>query len=159
MSRAQLFEEIYTALTDDATLLALLGPKTSTNARIMRTFPQTQQLLSGYEPQGGEGWLVIQEGAPAGGGAFTEQFDSAYEIIGIAFHVFATRYSLADDVADVLDTLYMWTVEQQRALQYGERIVLFVRRVQQLDQYLQDVKLHQKTLLYRFACILETVHA
>ena len=53
----------------------------------------------------------------------------------------------------------MWTVAQQRALQYGERIVLFVRRVQQLDQYMQDVKLHQKTLLYRFECVLETVHA
>lgn len=159
MARSQIFEGIVAALNADASLIpGILGPRTVTNQRLYRQFPQTQSILSNYEPDGGEGWIVIEEPvAGLGGGA--DQYDSALEIITVAFHVFATRYSIADDVIDVLDGLWHWTAEQQRDIQYGERFLLFSRRFQNEEKYSAETKLYQKIVSYRMQFILATLPA
>lgn len=159
MSRAQIFEGIVAALNADASLIpSILGPRTVTNQRLYRQFPQTQSLLSSYEPESGEGWLVIEEPI-AGLGGGVDQYGSAMEIVEVKFHIFATRYSIADDVIDVLDSLYGWTVEQQRDIQYGERFLLFSRRFHTEEKYNAETKLYQKMAAYRMQCILATLPA
>mgnify|MGYP001559815553 CR=1 FL=1 len=159
MSRAQIFEGIVTALNADATLIpGILGPRTVTNQRLYRAFPQTQSLLSGYEPDGGEGWLVIEE-PQSGIRNEWEQYSSVVELIEVTFHVFATRYSIADDVTDVLDSLFQFSVEQQRDIQYGERVLLFSRRVRTEEKYQLETKLYVKILGYRMQYMLGTLPA
>ena len=159
MSRSQIFEGIVAALNADTALIpGILGPRTVTNQRLYRAFPQTQSLLGSYEPDGGEGWLVIEEPV-AGLGGGTDQYGSAMEIVEVKFHVFATRYSIADDVIDVLDTLYNWTVEQMRDLQYGERFLLFSRRFQTEEKYNAETKLYTKIAAYRMQWMLATLPA
>ena len=159
MSRAQIFEGIVTALNADTTLIpGILGPRTVTNQRLYRAFPQAQSLLSGYEPDGGEGWLVIEEPQP-GLRPEWQEYVSVVEIVDVTFHVFATRYSIADDVTDVLDSLWQWSVEQQRDIQYGERFLLFSQRVHTEEKYQPETKLYRKVLGYRQQYILSTLPA
>ena len=106
-----------------------------------------------YEPQGREGWLVIEEPQP-GPRAANQQFETIYETLEIVFHVFATAYSLADDVSDILDSYFHWTVFQQRDLQYGNRFILFSRRFQTQEKYATEVKLYHKESQFRFETVL-----
>jgi hypothetical protein len=153
MSYNAIFEQIFSMLVNDATLVpGILGPRTATNLRLYRAWPQLQSLLLSYEPQPPEGWLVVEQPQPSlrlGQG----QLDSNHELFEIAFHCYATQYSVAQDVLDVLDTLFHWSVQQQRDLTFGERIVLFTRRYSTQDKYAQDVKLFEKVMTY----FLETV--
>ena len=159
MSRAQIFEGIVAALNTDASLIpGILGPRTVTNQRLYRIFPQTQSLLSSYEPGGGEGWLVIEEPQP-GMRSEWEPYTSVVEVLDVTFHVFATRYSIADDVTDVLDSLYQFFVEQQHDIQYGERFLLFSRRVRTEEKYQPETKLYLKILGYRMQYMLSTIPA
>ena len=153
MARGQIWEDIYAALLADQALLALLGPVTTDNLRIYRSWPQLQTLLTGYE-SADEGWLVFDE-PETSGAAGTDQLSSIYEVIEPRFSVIATRFSLVDDVLDRLDGLYNWSVEQQRALTFGERIVLFTRRSRTGDTWNAELKLYQKDMAYQMTLGLE----
>lgn len=157
MSRSAIYEGIFRAVTADPDLLALLGPKTARNLRVYRAFPQLQNLLQGppiYEPSSTEGWLIIEEVAP-GVGVTRAQYDSHYEIMDIAFHVFAQTYGLADDVFTHLDHLFSWSVEQQRDVQYGDYYVFFSRAYQTAEKYDgEGLKLTQKTRAYRLELVI-----
>ena len=160
MSRAQIFEGIFQTLVADPNLQPLLGPKTAQNLRLYRNFPPFQSMLTGnglpgdkYEPQGREGWLVVEEPQP-GLRASNTQYETIYEALEVNFHIFATAYSLADDVVDILDQYFHWTVFQQRLLQYGERFILFSRRFNTEEAYAAEVKLYHKTHHYRLETVL-----
>ncbi len=140
----------------DASLIPLLGTQTATNLRLYRSFPPLQSFLLGppiYEPRTTEGWLVLEE-APPGLNASRAQYDSVLEVIDLNFHVVATTYGLADDVADILDTLFSWSIEQQRDVQYGNYYLFFSRAFQSGEKYADAIKLPQKTRQYRFELVL-----
>ena len=159
MARSQLFEGIFTTLQTDPTLPLLLGPPVAQNPRLMRGFPQLQNLLAtGYEPASTDAWLVFLEPDPYPR-AQAATFENAFEVVEIQFAVLAVRYDTADLVADVLDSYWHWTVEQQRDIQYGERILLATRRYRTEESYAKDLKLPQKSLWYRMRFTLETQHA
>jgi hypothetical protein len=158
VSRVEIFEHIYSTLRADTTLPVLLGAESPTNPRILRAYSQLQELLTlppGYEPSGGEGWLVLleDESQPK---AYTEQEETIYEVVDFNFTVFSTRYSIADDVCDVLDQTWHWTAEQQRDVQYGDYILLMTRRLNTYEGYAQEIKMYQKTHWYRMTFVLET---
>ena len=158
LSRVQILESIYTDLRANATLPLLLGPVSPTNPRILRSYAELQSILStppGYDPSGGEGWLVFQE-AESKMAAYSRQEETIYELCDFDFIVYATRYSIADDVTDVLDGLYHWSVQQQREITFGERILLMSRRLNTFEKYAQEIKLVQKTSFYRMGFVLET---
>lgn len=147
-SRTDIFDAIFTTMRSDAALYALLGPATSTNFRLNRSFAPIQSLLTSYEPgPTGEGWLVVQEVTPGAAG-YDRQYGTIYEVMALQFHIFATRYQIADDVAQLLDATWHWSVQQQRDVQYGDWILLLTRRFNCNELYAQGVKLHQKTLAY-----------
>lgn len=156
MGRSQIFEGIFSAMRGHASLLPLLGTQTATNLRLYRDFPQLQTFLVGpprYEPSTAEGWLVVEE-TPPGLNASRAQYDSIFEVLDLNFHVFATTYGLADDVADVLDDLFSWSIEQQRDVQYGNYYVFFSRAFQSGEKYAEAITLPQKTRQYRLELIL-----
>lgn len=156
MSRTAIFDALFASLRADTALLALLGPVTSTNFRLYRTFPQQSQTLSAYEPApNGEGWLVVQEVAPSSSG-YGRQYETIYEVLALQFHVFATRYAIADDVTAYLDTAWHWSLSQQRDVQYGDYVLLRTRRFAMQEQYAQDVKLHSKVATYWQEYVLTT---
>ena len=159
MSRAQLLEGIFTTLQTDTTLPGILGIPVSQNPRIMRGYPQLQNLLTtGYEPASTDAWLVILEPDPYPT-SMTAQYESAWEVIEVHFAVFGVRYQTAEDVMDVLDSYWHWTVDQQRDVQYGDLILLGSRRYRVSEEYAQDVKLPKKSMAYRMRWTLETQHA
>jgi hypothetical protein len=153
VARAQIWESIYQALLADAPLLELLGPVTLNNLRILRSFPQLQSLLTDYEPQN-EGWLVIDEPKPSLR-AISDQITSAWEVIEPVMSIFATRFSLCDDASDRIDQSFHWSIVQQRDLQFGERIVLFTRRIETADKYDSEVKLYRKDVTYKIEMVVE----
>ncbi len=160
MSRSQIFEALFQSLATDPILIPLLGPQTPQNLRLYRTYPQLASMLKGngtpgdqYEPQGREGWLVIEEPEPEPRAA-NQGFETVYENIEIAFHIFATAYSLADDVADILDSYYQWSCFQQRLVSFGDRWLVFSRRFKALEAYAQEIKLYHKTYMYRMELVL-----
>jgi hypothetical protein len=144
-----IFESVFTTLYQDTHLVpGILGPRTSQNLRIYRAFVQLQSMLSTYEPQPPEGWLVITQPA-AGIGRQNQQMTSNHEYMDVVFSCYATQYSVTHDVLDLLDTQYHWEVEQQRDVLFGERYLLFARRLQEEDLYAQEVKLFRKDITYR----------
>jgi hypothetical protein len=156
MGRSQIFESIFATVSTDATLMALLGIQTPTNRRVYRSFAQLQSFLLGpplYEPRVSEGWLVIEE-LPPGLSASRAQYDSVWEILDINMHVFATTYGLGDDIADILDKSFSWSVEQQRDVMFGNYYVVFSRAWQSGEKYAEDIKLAQKTRMYRLELVL-----
>lgn len=154
MSRNDVFIGLYQTLVDDPLLVpGILGPRTATNQRIYRVFPQVASLLSNYEPQpDGEGWLVIEEPQP-GMRSAAVQYDTATEMIEVNFHVFATRYAVADAAIDVLDSYLEWTTEQMRDVIYGDRILLFTRRFECQEKYAAEIKMVQKIAQFRLRTI------
>lgn len=147
-SRTDIFEAIFNSINNNSDIFSLLGQKTSSNFRTYRSFPQIMSLLTSYEPgPTGEGWLVLQEVAPSAAG-FDKQYATIYEVMALQFHVFATRYQIADDVANLLDADYHWSIEQQRDVQYGDWILLHSRRYSMNEVYAKDIKLSQKSLNY-----------
>lgn len=155
MGRSQIFEGIWSAISTNAPLLALLGTQSPTNRRLYRSFPQLQSFLVGpprYEPQTAEGWLVIEE-VPPGLNQSRAQYDSIFEVLDINMHIFATHYGLADDVSDLLDDLWHWSIEQQRDVQYGDFYVFFSRAFQSGEKYAEVITLPQKTRQYRFELV------
>ena len=160
MPRTQIFDGLFAALIADPALVTLLGPSNTQNMRLYRNYPQFQSMLTGngragdrYEPQGKEGWLVIEEPAP-GLRAATQQFETIYQTIEVIFHIYATAYSLADDVSSFLDATFNWSVFQQRDVLYGDNFLLFARRFQTEEKYSPDVKLYHKTYQYRMEFVL-----
>lgn len=152
MSRAAIFDTIYALLLADQGLLDLLGPVTTQNLRLYRSYPQMQPLLGGYEPARDEGWLVIDEPDPAL--RSYQQLDSAWEVIEPTFSIVATRFSLCDDVSDRIDHFFHWTVEQQRDMQFDERIVLFTRRYRTKNTYNTELKLYNKVITYFMSMVV-----
>ena len=155
MGRSAIFEGLWSAMQADTALIPLLGGLTPTNRRLYRSFPQLQSFLKGpplYEPREMEGWLVLEEAEP-GINQSRAQYDSIMEILDIHMHIFATTYGLADDVTDVLDDLFHWSIESQRDVQYGEYFVFFSRAMQSGEEYAEDIKLCHKTRLYRFELV------
>lgn len=155
MGRSQIFEAIYSALSTDTQLIPLLGGQTATNLRVYRNFPQLQSFLAGppiYEPRTTEGWLVIEE-TPPGLMTSRAQYDSIYEVLDLACHIYATTYGLGDDVADILDSYWHWQVEQQRDIQYGDYYVFFTRAFQSYEEYAQPIKLPHKIRQYRLELV------
>jgi hypothetical protein len=148
-----IWESIYQLLLADAPLLAILGPATLNNLRVLRSFPQLQSLLTDYEPQN-EGWLVIDEPKPSLR-AVSDQITFAWEIIEPIISVLATRFSLCDDAIDRMDQYFHWSVAQQRDLQFGERIVLFTRRIETADKYDSEVKLYRKDTTFKMEMVVE----
>lgn len=158
-SRTDIFEAIVDDMRNNAALYALLGPATSENFRLYRSFPQIMSKLTTYEPgPTGEGWLVLQEVAPSAAG-FDRQYATIYEVMALQFHVFATRYQIADDVANLLDADWHWSVEQQRDVQYGDWILLHSRRYSMNEVYTKDVKLAQKSANYWLSFVEATQRA
>lgn len=156
MGRSQIFESLFSAISTNAALLALLGTQTPTNMRMYRNYPQLQTFLLGppiYEPRAPEGWLVIEEVEP-GINLSRAQYDSIFEILDVSMHVFATTYGLADDVFDLLDAMFHWSIEQQRDTQYGNYYVFFSRAFQSGEKYAQAIKLPQKIRQYRLELVL-----
>ncbi len=147
-SRTDIFDAIVAGMRANAALFALLGPATSENFRLYRSFPAIMSKLTSYEPgPTGEGWLVLQEASPSAI-AFDRQYTTNYEVLALQFHIFATRYQIADDVANLLDAEYHWSVSQQRDVQYGDWILLHSRRFNMNEVYAKEIKLSQKTLAY-----------
>ena len=147
-SRTDIFDAVVNGMRANAALFALLGPATSENFRLYRSFPPIMSKLTSYEPgPTGEGWLVLQEVAPSAAG-FDRQYATIYEVMAMQFHVFATRYQIADDVANLLDAEWHWSVEQQRDVQYGDWILLHGRRYSMNEVYAKDIKLPQKSANY-----------
>ena len=127
----------------------ILGAKTVTNQRLYRAWPASMQFLRGYEPnQPSEGWLVVEE-PQATQVATHSAYTGNHELVEICVHVYGTTYSLTHAVLDVLDSLFQWSVEQMRAVQWGDRFLLFSRRYQANDEYQQDIKLYSKAIHYR----------
>ena len=158
MSRVQVFENIYAQLRADTTLPTLLGAESPQNPRILRAYPQLQEILTtppGYEPSGGEGWLVFLENKSAIRAENTQR-ETIYEVWDIYFSVYATRYSIGDDVGDVLDQYWHWSVEQQRDVTYGDRIVLFSRRLNTYEEYAEEIKLYTKTHWFEMTFVQTT---
>jgi hypothetical protein len=145
-----IFENVFALLASSALVPDVLGPVTNSNLRLYRAWPQFQSLLTTYEPnQPSEGWLVIEEDMP-GLKAAMEQYGTDHDWIELTFHVYGTTYAVTHEACDVTDRLFHWTVPQQRDLGlWGEKYLLFTRRVQNQDKYQADVKLFEKTLLYR----------
>lgn len=150
MAYDAIFQNIMTLLQADAQLIpGLLGPKTVQNMRLYRAWPQMQSFLTTYEPtQPAEGWLVVEEPAP-GLRASMGQYTSDHEFLEILFHVYATKFSLTHAVIDVLDTYFHWLVEQEVDVQWGNRVLFFTRRYQDVDKYQADIKLFEKQVSYR----------
>jgi len=150
MSYDAIFQNIMALLQADPQLVpGILGPKTVQNMRIYRAWPQMQSFLTSYEPiQPGEGWLVVEEPAP-GIRAAAGQYGSDPEFVDILFHCYSTRYSVAHDVLDVLDSLFHWTLEQEVDIAWGNRFLFFSRRYMDADKYQQDIKMFEKQLFYR----------
>jgi hypothetical protein len=153
MARTEVFEQIFQVLLTNDALFKLLGPRTSENMRLYRSYPQLMSVLTSYEPKGGEGWLLFheEESLPS---SSTSNFESIIEIVEVLFTAVATRFSLVDDVLDVLDQTWQWSVPQQREVQYGERLLLFSRRLTAAEKYAPDIKLPQKTSKYRMEFVL-----
>ena len=159
MARTDIFAGLFATLQGDLVLPTLLGPVGTQQPRMMRGFPQLQHLLStGYEPAASDAWLVFVEPDPYPR-AMTAMFDTAFEILEIQFAVFAVQYQTADLIADVLDSYWHWSVDQQRAVQYGDRILLGTRRYRTEETYAKELKLPQKSMFYRMRFTLETQHA
>lgn len=161
MSRSEIFESIYSILRADTTLPLLLGPTSPTNPRILRAYSQLQEYLStppGYEPSGGEGWLIFQE-VESQPKAYSEQEESIYEACDFDFVTYATRYSIADDVADFLDTQFHWSVSQQRDVSFGERYLLMSKRLNTFEDYAQEIKLFSKTSWVRMTFVVQQLVA
>jgi hypothetical protein len=154
VGRAAIWEGIYQTLLADTVLLAILGPVTRDNLRLYRSFPQWQSTLTSYEPLGDEGWMLIDEPEPNLRAA-AQQLESSWEVVEPTFTIVATRFSLCDDVSDRIDLAFLWTVEQQRELVFGERIVLFTRRYSTKDDYDKETKLYRKTLTYKMDLVVE----
>jgi hypothetical protein len=153
VSRAQIFESLYQVLLADQVLLDLLGPVSPANVRVLRSYPQLQSLLTDMEPQD-EGWLVLDEAEPTLQAVHT-QLSTMYDVVEPQCSVFATRFSLCDDVIDRLDQQWHWTVDQQRAVTFGERILLSTRRFRTKDSFNSEVKLYQKDTIYRMELVLQ----
>ena len=155
MAFEAIFEGIMGILRNDPSLVpGILGPKTVTNMRLYRVWPQMQTYLTTYEPnQPSEGWIVVEEPEPSL--RFAQRgFQTNHQFLDVTFHCYATTYALAHAVQDVLDTYFHWSLQQQHALQWGERIVLFVRRYSEVDKYQESVKLAQKDMTYYFETVL-----
>lgn len=152
MSRAQIWEAIYTTLITDQALLDLLGPVSRTNPRVLRTFPQLQALLTDYEPLE-EGWLVFGEQEPSLH-AIGQQQETSYDFIEPVFVICATHFSRCDDVTDLLDLSWHWSISQQRDVSYGEYFLLSSRRYTTKESYDKEVKLYRKDVSYRMELVL-----
>ena len=87
--------------------------------------------------------------------AIADQINSAWEVIEPTFSIFATRFSLCDDVSDRIDLNFHWTVQQQRDVQFGERIVLFTRRYRTGNKYDKETKLYEKAITYKMEMIVQ----
>ena len=144
-----IFEAVFTLLIAESPLIpTILGPKVPQNLRIYRASPQVANLLTTYEPnQPAEGWLVIEEPAPAMRQE-NAQMASNHEFLSLFFHVYATTYAVAHAVLDVLDTFFHWSILQQRDVQWGDRFLLFTRRSHETDKYEQATKLYHKEIGY-----------
>lgn len=156
MSYNAIFENVFTTLCNDPELVpGILGPRTGTNLRLYRSWPQLQSLLATYDPHPPEGWLVVEDAEPLQR-VIGQQAHSNHEHVNLTIHVYGTQYSLTHDAMDVLDTYFHWGIPQQRDLVFGDRIVLFTRRLSQYDAYAQDVKLAEKVLVYLMEMVRET---
>jgi hypothetical protein len=157
MAFEAVFEGIMGLLRNDPQLVpGILGPRTVQNQRLYRPYPSIYNSLSTYEPnQPSEGWLVVEEPVPS---RFFSQrgFATNHQFFDILFHCYATTYALAHQVQDVLDGMFHWELQQQRDLQWGERIILFARRYSEVDKYMESIKLAQKDITYYFETVLET---
>ncbi len=153
ISRAQIFEQLYSFLSTDTALLTILGGVTPENPRLFRSFPQLQAFLKDYEPES-EGWMLIDEPQPYPS-AYNIQEETIYDVIEPVFNVVATRFSLIDDVIDHIDTFFHWSIDQQRDLSFAERLVLTTRRIFSADSYNKEIKLMQKDIRYRMVMVLE----
>ncbi len=156
MSFNDIFANIFTVLTSDATLVpGILGPKVPGNMRIYRASPQVQSMLTTYEPnQPAEGWIVIEEVMPYLRLSH-QQAQTNHEYVQLTFHVYATTYGVAHAVVDYLDRLWHWEIPQQRDVQWGERWLLFTRRGHELDKYDQQTKLFEKQIGYSMEFVRE----
>ena len=145
MARRAIKEGIYSDLRGSATLLALLGPVSLSNRRIYNGWPQDSPRLTGIEPD--EGWLIF----------FEEQsvilWDTTEEEVYMDFHIWVTRLSLAEDVIDVLDTLYHWKLAGQNSRTFEERNVVHSQRIHAIDSYDDEIKLYRKIGRYRFKTV------
>lgn len=151
MSYNDIFINVFSLVVADPLLVpGILGAVSDQNMRLYRAWPQFNSMLTEYEPnQPAEGWLVIEEPQP-GLHAAQEQFTSDHEWIEINFHLYGTTFAVTHDALDRLDTMFHWTVEQQRDLGlWGERYLLFTRRVMNADKYAKEYKIFQKDLNYR----------
>ena len=133
-------ENIYSTLTAQSSLLTLLGPIDAANARIYAAWPQAQPVLTGFEPD--EGWLIMHEEQAS------MPFGPIYEDVYFNFHIFVTRATLADDVIDILDSLWNWRMAGHNSFVYGERNVLFSKRIHINELFEIDTKLYHKIARY-----------
>lgn len=156
MTFQAVFDNVFTLLAEDTALIpGLLGPRVPQNMRLFRASPQVEQRLSTYEPnQPAEGWVIIEEPLSAQR-VSRSQLTSNHEFITILFHIFGTTYAVGHDVLDLLDGYFHWEIEQQRDVQWADRILLFTRRATQLDKYDQNMKLYLKEVSYALELALE----
>ena len=157
MGRADILNGIYTTLRANTTILNLLGTVSAGNRRIYRAFPQTSPTLSTVEPAG-EGWMVLQELSEMPT-VQSEQLVTIHEVLDVQVHLFVTALSLAQRVLDEVDATYHWRLEQQRAIQYGEHILLNSRRFATTEKYNQATKLYEVLTAYRLTLVQETATA
>jgi hypothetical protein len=147
------FEDILTSVmgilqADPLLVPGILGPRTVTNQRLYRVFPQMTQFLTTYEPnQPAEGWIAVEQPPPSLRFAI-RGYQTNHEYVDIVFHVYGTTFSLGHAVLDVLDTYFHWTIQQEHDVIWGDRILLFTRRYQEHDAYQQSLKLAEKQIMY-----------
>ena len=136
MSRAQIKEGIYSTLLARTDLFTLLGPVTAQCRRVYNGWPQTQPKLSGTEPD--EGWCIFYEEQTVTPREIT------YEDVYYDFHFFVTRLSLAEDCIDIIDDIWNWKIAGQNSLFYGERLVIYSRRIHLVEGFDEETHLYHK---------------
>lgn len=140
MSRVQFKENIFTQITAQSALLALLGTSGPLNRLVYNGWPQTQPKLSGQEPS--EGWLVFHE-EPA---IIAEE--TLYEDFNMSFSIFCTRLSIGEQCIEIIDDLWNWRIPQQDDITYGDNLLVHSKRISTAEEYQDSIKLYKKTAIY-----------
>ena len=160
MARGALFENLYQTLVTDTVLPTIIGAPSSGSFRVFRAFPPFQNFLTSvpFEPLSLDGWVVIEEAEMQPVGTHL-MYDSMYEVVEPMFHIYTPRNSIADEVIDVLDSYWHWQIPQQRAVTYGDRLLLETRRFRTQEAFDQATKLFHRQAQYRMVFVPETQYA
>lgn len=139
-ARLDFKQQLFADLRNNASLVALLGPVSSTNYRIYSGWPQMQPGLTGYEPA--EGWIVFTDNASPM--ALAEDHN-------VQLDIWSTRNSVNEQVLGLLDSLWHRSGSDQDGwLVTSDWVVTVSRRLSAQDLYEPEVKLYRTLTRWLF---------